>query len=116
MLEDVTKRNRARSVEPKRAESTDIKPDVRIHGSCELILEDSYPILNMEGRLDGTLENKFKPRQVCTRCRNSNSNLWQGILRDCIYFWDIFVSLIVGNISVVPDRFSILHGHRINCL
>ncbi|GIY72156.1 hypothetical protein CDAR_235341 [Caerostris darwini] len=52
MLEDVTKRNRARSVEPKRAESADIKPDIRIHGSCELILEDSCPILNI-GRMSG---------------------------------------------------------------
>ncbi|GIY42800.1 hypothetical protein CEXT_337861 [Caerostris extrusa] len=105
MLEDVTKRNRARSVELKRAESTDIKPDVRIHGSSELILEDSYPILNMGGRLDGTLENKFKPGKVCTRCRNSE---FQSVARDYMYFWDISCHVNSSKDLMLSDRFSVL--------
>ncbi|GIX86376.1 hypothetical protein CEXT_442921 [Caerostris extrusa] len=120
MLEDVTERNRARSVEPKRAESTDIKPDIRIHVSCELILEDSYPILNMGGRLDGTLENKFKPRKEYIlisnekkhyrECCKKNYHKKYGTEETCSRHFPFHFLLHIPCIEHVPPSINLVAG------
>ncbi|GIZ00079.1 hypothetical protein CEXT_804641 [Caerostris extrusa] len=79
-FEDVTKRNRARSVEPRASGNPWILH--RISASTdpsELILEDSYPILNMRGSHGGDI-GKPNSNQGRFRTRFRNSNLGQNIL------------------------------------
>ncbi|GIY72157.1 hypothetical protein CDAR_235351 [Caerostris darwini] len=112
MPEDVTQRNRARSVEPKRAESADIKPDIRIYGSCELILEDSYPILNMGGRLGGTLENKFEPEEEKSTSANAAKNYHKkyGTEETCSRHFPFHFLLHIPCIERVPPSINLVAG------